>query len=124
MGKQHPVVAVLVGSLRKASINRRLAQPEAFVRYREGLIAEDGSVRDASVDKFLGKFVDSHLAWASRFVQPGGRRQNTFLAAAVVCGLQSRRSRRDGEQACSRGERSAVRWPPVGAAGRLRPACW
>ena len=43
-----------------------LAQPEAFVRYKEGLVAADGSVTDASVDKFLTTFVDRYLHWARR----------------------------------------------------------
>lgn len=43
-----------------------MAQPEAFVRYHEGLIADDGSVTDESVAKFLGSFVDSFLAWIQR----------------------------------------------------------
>ena len=45
-----------------------LQQPEAFVRYSEGLFADDGSVTDASVAGFLGNFVDKYLAWVSRFV--------------------------------------------------------
>lgn len=44
-----------------------MAQPEAFVRYREGLIADDGSLTDESVGKFLAKFVDAFLAWVARF---------------------------------------------------------
>ena len=45
-----------------------LQQPEAFVHYKEGLIADDGSVTDESVGTFLGDFVDKYLAWVSRFV--------------------------------------------------------
>jgi chromate reductase len=45
-----------------------LQQPEAFVRYSEGLFAQDGSVTDESVAKFLGNFVDKYLAWVSRFI--------------------------------------------------------
>ena len=45
-----------------------LQQPEAFVRYSEGLFAQDGSVTDESVAKFLGNFIDKYLAWVSRFV--------------------------------------------------------
>ena len=45
-----------------------LQQPEAFVRYKEGLIADNGSVTDESVGTFLGDFVDKYLAWVSRFV--------------------------------------------------------
>lgn len=46
---------------------RLLAQPEAFVRYREGLFADDGSVTDERVRGFLAKFVDAYLAWVNRF---------------------------------------------------------
>ncbi|HEX7369496.1 MAG TPA: NADPH-dependent FMN reductase [Rhodanobacteraceae bacterium] len=45
-----------------------LQQPEAFVNYKEGMFAEDGSVKDESVAKFLGNFVERYLAWVSRFV--------------------------------------------------------
>jgi chromate reductase len=45
-----------------------LQQPEAFVRYREGVFAEDGSVTDESVAKFLGDFVDKYLEWVKRFI--------------------------------------------------------
>ena len=45
-----------------------LQQPEAFVRYSEGLFADDGSVTNESVAEFLGNFVDKYLAWVGRFV--------------------------------------------------------
>ncbi|HET7223332.1 MAG TPA: NADPH-dependent FMN reductase [Rhodanobacteraceae bacterium] len=45
-----------------------LQQPEAFVRYKEGLFTEDGSVTDETVAKFLGNFVDKYLAWVNRFI--------------------------------------------------------
>ncbi|MDE2053237.1 MAG: NAD(P)H-dependent oxidoreductase [Xanthomonadaceae bacterium] len=45
-----------------------LQQPEAFVRYKEGLITDDGSVTDEGVGTFLGNFVDKYLDWVSRFV--------------------------------------------------------
>lgn len=45
-----------------------MAQPEAFVRYHEGLFAKDGSVTDDSVRGFLAKFVDAYLAWVNRFI--------------------------------------------------------
>ena len=45
-----------------------LQQPEAFVRYKEGLITDDGSVTDESVGTFLRNFVDKYVAWVSRFV--------------------------------------------------------
>ncbi|HEY9110698.1 MAG TPA: NADPH-dependent FMN reductase [Rhodanobacteraceae bacterium] len=45
-----------------------LQQPEAFVRYKEGVFAKDGSVTDESVAKFLGNFVDKYLEWIDRFI--------------------------------------------------------
>ena len=45
-----------------------LQQPEAFVRYSEGLFAQDGSVTDESVAKFLGNFIDKYLDWVNRFL--------------------------------------------------------
>jgi chromate reductase len=44
-----------------------LQQPEAFVRYKEGLFGPDGSVNDENVAKFLGNFVDKYLQWVDRF---------------------------------------------------------
>ena len=44
-----------------------LQQPEAFVRYKEGLIADDGTVTDEDVRKFLQNFVDRFAAWVARF---------------------------------------------------------
>jgi chromate reductase len=45
-----------------------MTQPEAFVRYKEGLVADDGTVTDEGVATFLGNFVDKSLAWMGRFV--------------------------------------------------------
>ena len=44
-----------------------LQQPEAFVRYREGLVAADGTVTDEEVRKFLLNFLDRYVAWVERF---------------------------------------------------------
>lgn len=44
-----------------------MTQPEAFVRFKEGLITPDGSVTDESVGKFLTNFVDKYLDWVGRF---------------------------------------------------------
>ncbi|MCC7463891.1 MAG: NAD(P)H-dependent oxidoreductase [Gammaproteobacteria bacterium] len=44
-----------------------MAQPEAFVRYRDGLIDDDGTVTDEGVRTFLAGFTDQYLAWAKRF---------------------------------------------------------
>ncbi|MGH8125190.1 MAG: NADPH-dependent FMN reductase [Rhodanobacteraceae bacterium] len=46
-----------------------MTQPEAFVRYKEGLVADDGSVTDESVTKFLADFVDKYLDWVKRFIK-------------------------------------------------------
>lgn len=45
-----------------------MTQPEAFLRYKEGLISDDGSVTDEGVRKFLTAFVDKYLEWVARFV--------------------------------------------------------
>lgn len=44
-----------------------LAQPEAFVRYSEGMIADDGTVANEATRAFLSKFLDAYLDWARRF---------------------------------------------------------
>lgn len=44
-----------------------MAQPEAFVRYKDGLFGDDASVTDDGVGKFLVDFVDRYLAWVGRF---------------------------------------------------------
>lgn len=44
-----------------------MTQPEAFVRYKEGLFGDDASVTDPGVHKFLGNFVEKYLAWVGRF---------------------------------------------------------
>lgn len=44
-----------------------LGQPEAFIRFRDGLIAEDGTVTDEEVRKFLQNFIDRYVAWVERF---------------------------------------------------------
>ena len=46
-----------------------MQQPEAFVRYSEGLLADDASVTDEGVRKFLANFVDKYLQWVDRFVR-------------------------------------------------------
>jgi chromate reductase len=45
-----------------------MAQPEAFLRYHEGLIADDHSITDEGVANFLSAFVDKYLAWVQRFI--------------------------------------------------------
>ena len=46
-----------------------LQQPEAFIRFREGLIDGDGTVTDEDVRKFLQNFLDRFAAWVRRFAQ-------------------------------------------------------
>ena len=46
-----------------------LQQPEAFIRFREGLIDGDGTVTDEDVRKFLQNFIDRYAAWVTRFAQ-------------------------------------------------------
>ncbi|HEX5353429.1 MAG TPA: NADPH-dependent FMN reductase [Rhodanobacteraceae bacterium] len=46
-----------------------MTQPEAFVRFKQGLIADDGSVTDEGVAKFLAGFVDKYLDWIGRFAE-------------------------------------------------------
>ena len=40
-----------------------LNQPEAFVKFPNGLVAENGDITDASVAKFLKSWVDAYLAF-------------------------------------------------------------
>ncbi|TAN06411.1 MAG: NAD(P)H-dependent oxidoreductase [Rhodanobacteraceae bacterium] len=77
-GKPGAVIGTSTGAMASALAQQHLrnvcvfidvlmmAQPEAFVRYHDGLIADDGSVTDASVAKFLGNFIDKYLAWVAR----------------------------------------------------------
>ncbi|WP_449427720.1 NADPH-dependent FMN reductase [Rhodanobacter umsongensis] len=44
-----------------------LAQPEVFVHFKDGLIADDGSIHSDGTRKFLQGFVDSYVAWIRRF---------------------------------------------------------
>ena len=46
-----------------------MAQPEAFLQYKEGLIEADGSVTNEGTRKFLQGFVDSFLAWVAAHPQ-------------------------------------------------------
>lgn len=43
-----------------------LAQPEAFLQYKEGLIGDDGSISNEGTQKFLQGFVDRFLAWIAQ----------------------------------------------------------
>ncbi|HEX6613147.1 MAG TPA: NADPH-dependent FMN reductase [Rhodanobacteraceae bacterium] len=44
-----------------------LQQPEAFVQFKDDLVAEDGSVTVDSTREFLQGFVDKYVAWVQRF---------------------------------------------------------
>jgi chromate reductase len=43
-----------------------LQMPEAFIQYKEGLFAEDGSITVDSTREFLQGFVDRYAAWVRR----------------------------------------------------------
>ncbi|UYC13778.1 NADPH-dependent FMN reductase [Xanthomonas sp. CFBP 8445] len=40
-----------------------LGQPEIFLQFKDGLIAEDGTIDDERTRKFLAGFVDKFIAW-------------------------------------------------------------
>jgi len=40
-----------------------MAQPEAFLQYKEGLIEADGSVTNDGTRRFLQAYVDRFLDW-------------------------------------------------------------
>ncbi|HET9834817.1 MAG TPA: NADPH-dependent FMN reductase [Rhodanobacteraceae bacterium] len=44
-----------------------LQMPEAFIQYKDGLFAEDGTVTVDSTREFLQGFVDRYVAWVKRF---------------------------------------------------------
>ncbi|HEU0196778.1 MAG TPA: NADPH-dependent FMN reductase [Nevskiaceae bacterium] len=44
-----------------------MAQPEAYIGYHEGLIADDSSVTDTATRDFLMRFIDHYLQWIARF---------------------------------------------------------
>lgn len=46
---------------------RMLAQPEAFIRYKDDLIDADGNITIESTRKFLRDFIDRYIAWVKRF---------------------------------------------------------
>lgn len=78
-GKPGAVIGTSMGAMSTALAQQHLrnvcvfleiflmTQPEAFVRYKEGLVADDGSVTDESVRGFLASFVDKYLDWVRRF---------------------------------------------------------
>ncbi|WP_426700387.1 NADPH-dependent FMN reductase [Rhodanobacter sp. Col0626] len=44
-----------------------LAQPEVFIHFKDELIADDGTFKNADTTKFLQGFVDRYVAWVKRF---------------------------------------------------------
>ncbi|HET7561252.1 MAG TPA: NADPH-dependent FMN reductase [Rhodanobacteraceae bacterium] len=80
-GKPGAVIGTSMGAMSSALAQQHLrnvcvfleiflmTQPEAFVRYQEGMIAEDGAVTDEKTRGFLANFVDKYLAWVARFNQ-------------------------------------------------------
>ena len=46
-----------------------LPSPEVFLQFKEGLIAEDGSIADERTAKFLQGWMDRYAAWVRRFVE-------------------------------------------------------
>lgn len=79
-GKPGAVIGTSAGAISTAMAQQHLrnvcvfleiylmTQPEAFVRYHEGLFAEDGGVTDERIRGFLVNFVEKYLEWVNRFV--------------------------------------------------------
>ena len=44
-----------------------LGQPEVYLQYKEGLIADDGTVTDDGTAKFLQGWMDLYATWVRRF---------------------------------------------------------
>ena len=42
-------------------------QPEVFIHFKDGLIADDGTINNDGTRKFLQNFVDIYVAWIKRF---------------------------------------------------------
>ena len=47
-----------------------LGQPEAFIQFKDGLIAEGGEVTDENRRKFLQNWIDRFAEWVKRFAAP------------------------------------------------------
>ncbi|EHM02042.1 flavin reductase [Acetobacteraceae bacterium AT-5844] len=43
-----------------------LGQPEVFIHFKEGLVAEDGTITNEGTQKFLQSFVDKFTAWIEK----------------------------------------------------------
>jgi len=64
---------VVVGSLRRDSFNRQLANavialapPEVFIQVKEGLFGEDGNLANADTRAFLQSWMDRYVAWVKK----------------------------------------------------------
>jgi chromate reductase len=44
-----------------------MGQPEAFIHFKDDLIAPDGTIQNESTTKFVQAFVDRYVAWVRRF---------------------------------------------------------
>ena len=44
-----------------------MPQPEVFIQFKDGLIADDGTIANDSTQKFLQGFVDKYVVWVKRF---------------------------------------------------------
>ncbi|MNN59240.1 FMN-dependent NADPH-azoreductase [compost metagenome] len=74
-GKPAAVIGSSIGAIGSALAQQHLrnvlvfvnlavmAQPEAFVHFKEGLIEADGTVTSEGTRKFLQDYVDAFLAW-------------------------------------------------------------
>ena len=69
----HYQIAVVVGSLRRASFNRQLAyldvptmgQPEAFIQAKDGLFHGVGNIGQDSL-KFMQNWMDHYVVWVKK----------------------------------------------------------
>lgn len=76
-GKPAAVVGASIGAIGSALAQQHLrnvlvfvnlavmAQPEAFLQFKEGLIDADGNISNEGTAKFLQGFVDHFLAWVA-----------------------------------------------------------
>ena len=59
-------VAVLVGSLRKASTTRKVQQPEGYIGGAAALFDDAGTLINDSTREFLAKYMTAFAAWIER----------------------------------------------------------
>ncbi|MCD7098773.1 NADPH-dependent FMN reductase [Stenotrophomonas sp. MMGLT7] len=77
-GKPAAVIGASVGAIGTALAQQHLRnvlsyldvavlpQPEAFIHFSDGLVADDGSVANEGTRKFLQGFVDAFVAWIGK----------------------------------------------------------